>query len=146
MKNNFTFIVLAAIIVLSGCWGGRKYKGTEYQEIKSIPEGKALVYIYRPYKFAGSALHYKINDKEIRICDIGLYNDSYIIYFADPGECEFWTLKREDNKHKAIFNVNAGETYYVECKFGELEQVDASRGTEKITKCQLIPGCTIASN
>jgi len=93
MKKITTITLLFSFFLFSGCWGGGKYKGEKYIAVESIPEGKALVYIYRPYKFAGSALHYKINNLEERICDIGLYNDSYIVYFSDPGKCEFWTLK-----------------------------------------------------
>ncbi len=137
MKKFVISFLAISIFCLSGCLGGGKYKIAKYRQVEVIPDGKALVYIYRPYKFAGSALHYTVNINEEKVSDVGLYNNGYLIYYANPGKCVFWTQVYGE-RFDAIVNAEAGRTYYIQVKYGELELVPPGIGKENIKKCELL--------
>ena len=75
---NFGIVILIAIsLIFSGCAGGA-YLTTKFQPVQSIPEGKALVYIYRPYKYTGCAVHYTVNANQKPVSDVHLYVKGFV--------------------------------------------------------------------
>lgn len=142
-KVIFGFTGVLLILIFTGCAGGR-YLTTRFQEVSNIPEGKALVYIYRTKTF-GSAVHHTVNVNESTVSDFHLYPKGYLVYYADPGENRFWAeIAGLDTE--VILNVEAGKTYYIEgsIKMGVvvgrpyLEIQDPEKGSRDVRRCKLI--------
>jgi len=62
----------------------------KFEPIKVIPDGKALVYIYRPGSMVGAAVHYTVNANESKVSEAHLKNKSYLVFFATPGKYAIW--------------------------------------------------------
>lgn len=141
-----TVISLLLVNLLSGC-AGRKYLTTDYTPVENVPEGKAVVYIYR-VKALGTAVHYTVNADDEPVSDLDLYLKGYLVYYADPGETTF-SAEIKGSGHdptKVTIDIESGEKYYIEgsVKMGaavggpHLEQVSKKEGREEIQKCKLI--------
>lgn len=83
-----------------------------FQEVKIIPEGKALVYIYRPYMFNGGGTHFSVNANDEKVSKAHLKNKTYLIYFATPGRYTFWA-QFAGARMQVDVDVEAGKTYYI---------------------------------
>lgn len=130
----FLFFSISLIIIgISGC-KGKKYVVGKYTEVTEISEGKALVYIYRPSKFTGSAVHYTINVDGEKVSRVHLYNGGYFEYYAEPGKRNFW-LELSGKRQDIIVNCEEGETYFVKVKVGEFFRIPNTIGKEEIKKC-----------
>ncbi|MBN1198946.1 MAG: hypothetical protein JXA23_06320 [Bacteroidales bacterium] len=113
MKN--ILFTLALFLVISGTAISQiQYKTTPFQEVKEIPEGKALIYFYgAPH--LGKFYHYRINlNDSTAIYPIHICEKGYFPYFADPGEVVFWS-QVADAKTELPMTLVAGETYIVKC-------------------------------
>jgi len=150
MKRNsifaLTMLTLLMIQLFSGC-AGRRYLTTEYSSVEKIPDGKAVVYIYR-VKALGTAVHYTVNADKKPVSDLDLYLKGYLVYYADPGETTFWA-EIEGSGHertKVTIDIQEGKSYYIEgsVKMGaavggpHLEHVSKEEGRKEIQKCKLI--------
>ncbi len=134
---GITIIVITITLLLtSGCWG-RKYFTAKFTTVKTMPEGKALVYIYRPKNFVGSAVHFSVHANDRKVSDVHLYNGGYIVYFADPGKYEFWA-QVSNTRTEILVDIEAGKTYYIEGESVKLELVPNEIGEQRIKKCKLL--------
>ncbi|MBN1198406.1 MAG: DUF2846 domain-containing protein, partial [Bacteroidales bacterium] len=118
-------IVTGLFFIMCGTLSAQN-KRVPFQEVKNIPEGKALVYIYRPGNMSGAAYHYSINANDQKVSEVHLYNDTYLVYYADPGKYEFWLICY-GKKNSVNLGVYAGKTYYIEVKGALLKVVPAEK-------------------
>lgn len=125
--------------------GQNKYMTTKFQAVDSIPAGKALIYIYRPGAFSGSAIHYTVKVNDTALSRVHLYNGGYFVYFADPGQ-NIFTASVADEPAMALVNAEAGEIYFVKGSIRTgtwvgrpfLETVSKETGLKEIVKCKLL--------
>ena len=108
----------------------------KFKPVEEIPEGKALVYIYRPGSMVGAAVHYTVNANDEKVSESHLKNKSYLVYFADPGRYTFWG-QVTNTRREVDLDVEAGKTYYIKgdcCEFILPSSEDAEK---EIAKCKL---------
>jgi hypothetical protein len=139
MNSGFAKLALFALIaiVASGCAA----KGPKFEPTSEIPEGKSLVYIYRPGGFVGSGVHYDVYAGETKICN--LVQGSYCKHLATPGELELWG--KTESKGSVTLDIKGNDTYYVKggVSMGmfvgrpHLTVVDRSVGEKEITETKL---------
>jgi len=137
MKNLVAvviFAILALIVFALPSCKGKKYVTGKYVQVTEIPDGKALVYIYRPSRFLGGGNHYTINDGNDKVSRIHLYNGGYFEYFTDPGKHNFW-LELSGKREDIIVNCEEGETYFVKVNVVEFFLVPNEIGQMEIRKC-----------
>jgi len=114
-------------------------KKTPFSEIGSIPDGKGIVYIYRPYQFAGSAVHYHILANDQRVSEVKLKNKTYLTYLATPGKNIFsWDNWRDGENGDFLLVVEAGKSYFLKFSLDGLERVSNNEALPEISKCSLI--------
>ena len=132
-------LALGLLAVLAGCAS----LGPPFQPLASVPSGKAVVYLYRPSSFVGSAVSFTVNAGELPI--IPLSNGGYFPYIAAPGRISFWA--KTEAESFVIIEVEPGLEYYLKGTVGmgilvgrpKLEQVPATLGRLEILDCKLIP-------
>jgi len=84
ITNFSTAIFLIGIISFGGCASSVP----PIKKVEVIPDGMALIYIYRPSKMGGAIFSYDVNiGKEKKFL---LGNGHCYRYFAKPGEVEVW--------------------------------------------------------
>jgi hypothetical protein len=108
----------------------------KFQTVTSIPDGKALVYIYRPGSMVGAAVHYTVNVNNDKVSDAHLKNKSYLVYFAEPGTNIFWATVT-NTRREINLDVEAGKTYYVRGDCCELVIPTLERAQKEIVNCNL---------
>jgi hypothetical protein len=108
----------------------------KFAPVTEIPEGKALVYIYRPGSMVGAAVHYSINANETKVSEAHLRNKSYLVFFADPGRYTFWA-QVTNTRREVDLDVEAGKTYYVRGDCCELKIPALEEAEKEIIKCDL---------
>ncbi len=138
-----TFILIIAVSMLTvtvGCTaiGGKKFVKT------TPPEGKAVVYVYRPRTFVGGAVVYPIfvNNRKVTT----LPHTAYYAYVTDPGEV-YVSAKTPENEAHVKLQVKAGHDYYIKggTATGQfsgratLDQVHPDQGREEIKDCAYYP-------
>jgi hypothetical protein len=132
MKSIIKTLVLFMLIFICNSVFSQKFT-----PVKIIPEGKALVYIYRPGSIVGAAVSYTINANDAKVCGARLKNKSYMVYFADPGRYTFWA--QVSNTRRAVdLDVEAGKTYYVKGDCCTLIIPDTEEAENAILKCNLL--------
>ena len=116
MKANNTKLCVFFVIVffLHGC-------ASTPQKISSFnpsvpPEGKSIVYIYRPPHWQVKSEIPSILDNEHFV--INLANGKYVEYVSDAGRHEFRTDTTIIDEPVTLL-ITAGETYYLRLKFRE---------------------------
>lgn len=132
-------VLFAALLSFTGCAS----LGPAYKKVESIPEGKGLVYFYRPSSIIGAGVSYDIRVGESPI--VTLYSGGYYPYFANPGETEFWA--KTESKSSVTLDVKAGDVQYVKGTVGvgiivgrpHLTVMPAATAETEITDCKLIP-------
>jgi hypothetical protein len=147
MKTKLFFLLMGMLVIsfpaITVCQG--KYMTTKFQEVDSIPSGKALIYIYRPSSFSGSAVHYSVNVNDSAVNRVHLYNGGYFEYFAEPGQ-NIFTAEVAKESTTAVVNAEAGKIYFVRgtIRTGTwvgrpfMETVDQQTGLKEIQKCKLL--------
>ena len=108
----------------------------KFEPVKEIPEGKALVYIYRPGSMVGAAVHYTVNANDKKVSEAHLRNKSYLVYFAEPGRYTFWA-QVTNTRREADLDVEAGKTYYVRGDCCEFIIPSFEKAEKEIVKCKL---------
>jgi hypothetical protein len=126
--------------LLVGCMPPLKGK---FQPEGAVPEGKALVYIYRLAKQNDYGLEYyplKANGATV----VRMYAGGYYPYHCRPGRVRF----SAQGEYSAFVtaDIAAGQTYYLKLYLIEgarmgtpaLEMVDPETGLAELARCQLI--------
>jgi hypothetical protein len=108
----------------------------KFMPVEEIPEGKALVYIYRPGSMVGAAVHYTVNANDEKVSEYHLRNNTYLIFFAEPGRYTFWA-QVTNTRREVDLDVEAGKTYYVRGNCCEFVIPDFDKAKEEIVKCKL---------
>ncbi len=150
MKNQKVFFICFSLILILPLmvFSQGKYLTTIFQEVNAIPEGKALVYVFRPSAFSGSAVHYTVKANDTAICPIHLYNGSYMVYFAQPGILKV-SAEVAKEQSAVMIEVKPGLTYFIKgtIRTGTwvgrpyLEEVSVDQGKKEIRKCKLLKDC-----
>jgi len=108
----------------------------KFSPVKEIPEGKALVYIYRPGSMVGAMVHYTVNANDEKVNENHLRNKTYLVYFAEPGRYTFWA--QVTNTRRAVdLDVEAGKTYYVRGNCCTFIIPDLEKAKKEIVRCKL---------
>jgi len=127
-------LLLVVALAVSGCATGPAFKTEE------VPQGKALVYIYRPPIMLGAALTPSIVIDKLNA--IQLTMGGYYPYLADAGEV---TIALIHTGRMAIkLPVKAGETYYVKATLQfmgapYIEAFDADAALPELKECKRLP-------
>ena len=109
---------------------------------ETVPEGKAIVYIYRQKKYMDSGLkYYVVEANGLKIAS--LYNGGYLPYITKPGLIEF--KSRAEYTSSVKTNIKAGQIYYLRLSIEKgtlvgrpvLKFVKPEVGKEEITTCKL---------
>ncbi|MCX6278364.1 MAG: hypothetical protein NT004_09730 [Bacteroidetes bacterium] len=125
--------------------GSKKHLTTDFQDITEIPTDKAIIYVYRPYKYVGSGVHFIVYANGNPISDSYLYVKGYFVYYAEPGRVAF-SAAIGGVTTDLIIEVEKSKSYYVEGSVGmggwmgnpSLELPDQEKARKKISKCKLI--------
>ncbi len=112
MKNYFFLFLALAGFILKPVNIIAQHTTTPFEELKEIPAGKAVIYIYRVSTYA-VAVHYRVNANDQPVINTHLYIGGYMVYLANPGKIELWA---EMGKHheSITLDVEAGKSYFVE--------------------------------
>jgi len=131
MKSIFKTLFLFTLILTCNSVFSQKFS-----PVKEIPEGMALVYIYRPGNMLGAAVHYTVNANDEKVSESHLRNNSYLVYFAKPGRYTFWA-QVTNTRREVDLDVEAGKTYYVRGDCCTLTKPLSEKAEKEIVKCQL---------
>ena len=131
MKHFFkSFLILILVLTCTSVFSQK------FEPVNEIPEGKALVYIYRPGSMVGAAVHYTVNANGDKVSEYHLRNKSYLIFFAEPGRYTFWA-QVSNSRREVDLDVEAGKTYYVRGDCCEFIIPDLEKAKKEIVKCKL---------
>jgi len=144
LRHFFCFISLAAIFTLAGCATGPKFTTAT-----QIPEGKALIYVYRTFHVGGVASSHALYANGEFVAN--LRNASYYPYFVTPGTVNFSSKAYSPDPamsqimsqdHLMTMSTEAGHTYYAQLHVGDtwglkLKLVSEEVGAKRIQKCKL---------
>jgi len=131
MKNLLKPVIF--VILMLTCHSVFSQK---FEPVKEIPEGKALVYFYRPGSMVGAAVHYALNANDIKVSESHLRNGTYLVYFADPARYTFWA-QVTNTRRSVDLDVEAGKTYYVKGDCCTLVIPELEKAEQDIVKCKL---------
>jgi hypothetical protein len=131
MRSLIKTLILFALMAISNVVFSQKFA-----PVTEIPEGKALVYIYRPGSMVGAAVHYTVNANDTKVSEAHLRNKSYLVFFADPGRYTFWA-QVTNTRREVDLDVEAGKTYYVRGDCCELKIPTLQDAEKEIIKCDL---------
>ena len=134
----FLAVALVGMSVMSGC----ATSGPKFSKVEHIPEGKGLIYIYRPSSFKGGGVFYDVYAKDKVVTT--LRNGGYFPYFADLGENEIWA--KTEAKSSVTVDVKAGKTYFVKggVRMGlligrpDLTLATPELGATEVAECNLL--------
>lgn len=151
MKNTTTALVrtrLVAAALLSTLLSACAASGPAFTSVSLTPDSpKALVYVYRPNRVAGSAINYTVKANGTPVTK--LENGGYFPLVIDPGSIEFEA--KTEARTRVVVDVRAGETRYVQGSIGmgvfighpRLLEVDAATGAAEVKECKLLPAAGI---
>jgi hypothetical protein len=142
IRSLFPLAIVVLLAILSGC----SATGPVYKKVDTIPEGQALVYIYRPGKFMGGGVVFDVHsgsiedDTEI----VELRSGGYFPYFTQPGELQLWA--KTESTTSLTLDLKAGDLRYVRGTVGvgffvgrpKLTEVDENIGAAEIKECVLL--------
>jgi hypothetical protein len=143
MKKTLIFFVFVVVLlsVFSGC--AMQARGTPFKYPELIPEDSAILFVYRPSKFAGSAVSFKIqvNSKEAGRLSSG----GCMVFFVKPGVIDVVASSEAEVPLK-IMDAKAGQAYYVKCSIKpgvfvgrpSLVLVPEEVADGEIKKCRLV--------
>jgi uncharacterized protein DUF2846 len=143
-KIILRFISLAVVLCVAGCATGPKFTS-----VNKVPDGKALIYVYRMFNIGGVASSHRIYANGELVADFA--NASYYPFIVSPGKVTF-SSKSESispiidlvNSKDNLLTIDAinGQTYYAEFHIGDtwgpkLYLVSQEIGSKRIQKCHL---------
>lgn len=100
---------LAALVACLGC--SSVPLGATYQEVRDIPAGKALVYLYRPHLNVEYAVDFDVVIENVGT--VTLADGSYIPLFVSPGVVNLAASRTAEPTAVLPLSAEAGKTYYV---------------------------------
>jgi len=151
MNHLTKLLTIIVTVPLCGCLHAPE---PNFVPVTSIPEGKALVYIYRKAHISGAAGRYLISANGEPAAF--LFNGTYAPYFASPGTNHFGatmktklivsgvpipnSLFSKDDLLRLV--VQPGEIYFVQFKIADtwgpkLVEMNRDDGAGEIKKCRL---------
>jgi len=138
------FVSLAAVLCVAGCATGSKFV-----PVDKIPDGKAVIYVYRNFNVGGVASSHRIYANGELVADFE--NAGYYPYVVSP--CKVMFSSKSETISPIIDLINsrdnlltidavAGQTYYAEFHIGDtfgpkLFLVSQEIGSKRIQKCHL---------
>lgn len=136
--------LLVAAVVLSGSFAVSCARGPMFTPLTAIPQGQAVVYVYRPKSPLGGAVSYFVEVNGTKV--VKLKNGGYRPVVTPPGTIVF-SAKTEALSQAAI-DVVAGGSYFIKggVKMGafvgrpDLQQVHHAIAVNEIQRCTLLPG------
>ncbi len=143
-KIILRFISLAAVLCIAGCATGPKFAS-----VNKVPEGKALIYVYRMFNIGGVASFHRIYANGELVADFA--NASYYPFIVSPGKVTFSSQSESIspiidliNSKDTLLTIDAisGQTYYAKFHIGDtwgpkLFLVSQEIGSKRIQKCHL---------
>jgi hypothetical protein len=132
-------IIITSIVFFISCAAS----GPLFKKVDTIPDSKGLIYVYRPYQFAGSGISYKVYANGIAIGK--LQTGGYLPFISDTGEIEI--MAKTEAKATLNLLVNSGDVLYVKGGIGmgffvghpKLSEVPKEQGESEIPQCKLLP-------
>lgn len=130
MKKYLNFLFLfVSVCTLSGCTIG----GTAFQNVGSIRQDEAVVYLYRPQAFVGGGVMYDVYASGQKLTT--LVHTSYVPYIAPAGEVQFRAVTAVHGYQTTLeIKTEPGKTYYVR------------GGTDRIKGGHHMPTLTLVPN
>lgn len=134
-------LVFVVALLLPGC-----ATGPDHHPTADVPEGQAVIYVYRKGRMLGAATasHIFVNGKYLT----KLQNSAYAPAYVAPGPVRFSTLRRvswllpgmaalssieQKQNERLRITAEAGKTYYVEWSVGDrMNLVDGAKGARDI--------------
>jgi hypothetical protein len=140
---------LLSLIIFIICMGSaavaKSAKGPAFEQV-TVPVGKALVYFFRPKRFAMSATTIFMSiPTEADNC-YAMYNKGYYAYVTDPGTLNVFAAATGGQKGFSI-DLEPGDERFVQIKFGkwgpkpEFKEMTAEEAEKSIAKTRLIGEC-----
>jgi hypothetical protein len=138
------FISFVALLCIAGC-----ATGPTFTPVDKVPDGKAMIYVYRMFNVGGVASSHRIYANGELVADFA--NASYYPFIVSPGKITF-SSKSESispiidlaNSKDNLLTIEAiaGQTYYAEFHIGDtwgpkLFLVSQEVGSKRIQKCHL---------
>jgi hypothetical protein len=141
-RSTNTLMVAALIAALSGC-PSRPY----FQVVDPIPDGMAMVYVYRPTQdFGDPSQSVYINDRKIA----SLSSPDYMYYMTPPG---IVNVKIRGLREAYVrFKVEAGKLYFLKSSINKIGSQSTATGIDVLTLMepetglQEITNCQLSSN
>jgi hypothetical protein len=146
LKLLATLLSLIVFIICTGSTSlAKSAKGPAFQQV-SVPEGKAVVYFFRPKRFAMSATTIFMSiPTEADNC-YAMYNKGYYAYVTDSGTLNILAAATGGQKEFSI-ELEPGDERFVQIKFGkwgpkpEFKELTADEAGKLIAKTRLIDIC-----
>jgi hypothetical protein len=138
--SHFRLFRLLLVILASSFLFGCGAQGALFQKVAELPQGKGIVYVYRPTGFVGSGVTYDVHAGDRVIGN--LKPGGYCSYFAAPGELEVWA--KTEAKSSVTVDVRAGQEHFIKGGVGvgffvgrpTLTIVDPDTGRREIATCE----------
>lgn len=138
MRYAIAASCVAVILVVAGCATGPRFTSPI-----EPPADEAVVYFYRPYQYAASAVAPALRDNGKKITR--LMTNGYYEYIVKPGKHEFVTDTMSIDKALSL-KLEAGKTYYVRLEpisgmwtmSWRLSYVFPEQGLSEIKSCKRI--------
>lgn len=143
----FVGFLLLVVLENAGC---SPKLGGDFVKLDNVPQGKALIYIYRPRGTVGFLypIDIYVDDRLL----VRLPHGSYYPYLVEPGEVELitkgWLLKGVDES--ITIQVKAGATYFLKMQFYFVDKTKDSKinatfvkmfkenAEEEIKECKIV--------
>jgi hypothetical protein len=133
--NTFTILKTWLILILL-LPGSAALAQEKFKPVTEIPEGKALVYIYRPGSMMGALVNYTVRVDEDKVSEDHLWTGQYLVHFATPGTHRYWG--QTTTKIREMFlQVEAGKTYYIRASCCDFIIPTQEKAQKDIAKCSL---------
>ena len=111
--NKLQFgLLLALVLLISGC--ATTPKTAPPFNPSTPPEGRVIVYFYRPAEFVAGGVAPKVFDNNNYV--FALANGKYVEYVTNPGRHEFKTDTISIDE-PLTFEIKQGEVYFLRCDF-----------------------------
>jgi len=139
-RKIISLCLVLVFILMTGCAAS----GPAFQMIPDLQADKAVVYVYRPKAFAGSAIKPSVTIGDTKMCSLA--KGGYVVKIVDPGETEV-SAKTEVTKRVSL-QLEPGQSGYVHMAIGmgvmvgraKLTVVDSDRGETEIVECKKVCG------
>jgi hypothetical protein len=138
-KHTLTFhrIFITVMFIIAAIQSAWTQEFVHFMEVDSIPQGKAVMYIYWPNSAAFGYDFVFINDKPVSY--LPLYPKGCLVYFADPGI----NIINSKNMRKGdlVVQVSEGEKIYIRGFYNtgttSFRRISPVSALKDLAKCRL---------